>query len=273
MAIITISRELAALGDETVKELSKLSNYRFIDKKALERRISEYGLDDKNFKKYDERKGGFFSILSNNRDDYLHFLKKAMFEEAAEGDCVFIGRGAFAIFSSLPCVLPVFLVSSLEVRIGRVQSYFRCDDKKARCIISKSDNDKQSFHNYFFDAEWRKSENYKLTLNTACLSPSVCAQVINNVRLLISNNEIETKTKERLDELRLAQKVAHHILYEKAITVHFLDVSVSQGVATLYGVVNAITFVESLLEAAKEVDGVIKAVSEIQVIQDYPVFH
>ena len=47
MAVITISRELAALGDETANELSRLSGYRFIDRKIIEQRIAGYGVSDK----------------------------------------------------------------------------------------------------------------------------------------------------------------------------------------------------------------------------------
>ena len=54
MAIITVSRELAALGDETAQELAKLLGYRFVDKKTLQERIKSYGVEGQKLKKYDE---------------------------------------------------------------------------------------------------------------------------------------------------------------------------------------------------------------------------
>jgi len=67
MAIITISRELAALGDETAQELAKVLDYRFVGKHILEERIKSYGINDEKLKKYDERKPSFFASLSRDR--------------------------------------------------------------------------------------------------------------------------------------------------------------------------------------------------------------
>ena len=54
MAIITISRELAALGDETAQQLASQLNYRFLDKYILEERIKSYGITVKNLLKYND---------------------------------------------------------------------------------------------------------------------------------------------------------------------------------------------------------------------------
>ena len=45
MAIITIARELAALGEEVARELSRITDYKLIDREYLEKRLSDYGLD------------------------------------------------------------------------------------------------------------------------------------------------------------------------------------------------------------------------------------
>ena len=150
MGIITISRELAALGDETAREVARVSGLRLIDKKVLEKRMCAYGVRGEDIKQYDERKPSFFSNMSGARDMYLHYLKTAILEEAAGGPCVFIGRGAFAVLKKLPGVLPVFLMSPRAIRLERVRGYFRCDEKKACDIISHSDGERAGFHRYFF---------------------------------------------------------------------------------------------------------------------------
>ena len=78
MAIITIARELAALGEEVARELSRITDYKLIDREYLEKRLSDYGLDAGKREKYDEKKPGFWASLSQERDDYLHFLKTAL---------------------------------------------------------------------------------------------------------------------------------------------------------------------------------------------------
>ena len=61
MAIIAISRQVAALGDEISKALSEKLGYRFVNRKELEKRIVDLGFSPEKLKKYDERKPGFFA--------------------------------------------------------------------------------------------------------------------------------------------------------------------------------------------------------------------
>jgi cytidylate kinase len=271
MAIITISRELAALGDETAQELAKLLNYRLVDKRTLEGRIKSYGVTDRKFEKYDERKPSFFASLSQDRDDYLHYLRTAIITEANQGDCIIIGRGANAVFRDLPGVLSVFLVAPFEIRSERVKSYFHCDERRARQIIDQSDRDRTGYHRYFFDIEWKGPANYHLILNTGHLHPSLCADIIKSLGERIITPETEAQNAQRLKELCLGQQVVHHLLYEKGVPVHFLEATVDGTVVTLFGVANSQALVEAAVAAAREVPSVSAVGSEIQVVQEYTV--
>ncbi len=271
MAIITISRELAALGDETAHELAKLLSYRFVDKQALEQRITSYGFAGAKLEKYDERKPSFWASLSQDRDDYLHYLKTAFYAEAEEGNCVFIGRGANAVFKDLPAMLSVRLVAPLPIRIERVKSYFRCDDKRARQIIEQSDHDRDGFHRYFFDMNWTDPDNYHLTLNTGTLHPATAAELIVGLKAMVINADAETAARGKIRELTLSQQVVHHVLYARKIPIHFLEAHVSESSVVLHGVANSQSSVEAAVSAAREVCAGKSVASEIQVVQEYSV--
>ena len=271
MAIITISRELAALGDETAHELAKHLNYRFVDKYALEERIKSYGVPGNKLQKYDEKKPSFLASLSQDRDDYLHYLKSAVLSEAGEGNVIFIGRGAGVILKSVPGVFSVFLVAPPEIRLERVKSYFHCDDKRAHQIIEQNDRDREGFHRYFFDVKWKDAGNYHLALNTGHLHPEVCAEIVKYMRDSLMTEEAETQNARRIGELNLAQKMKHRILYEKEVPIHFLEVSVSGGRITLYGVANAQSLIEAAVSSARELAGESAVQSEIQIVHEYSV--
>jgi cytidylate kinase len=271
MSIITISRQLASLGDETASELAKLLDFRFVDKLSLEERIKAYGVAGPKLEKYDERKPAFWAAFSQDRDDYLHFLKTAMLDQAGKGNCVFIGRGAFALFKDVPGVLSVFLVAPMDIRIERVKSYFHCDDKRARQIIEQSDHDRSGFHRYFFDVNWKDPANYHLTLNMGSMHPALAARIIRELKDETIGAEAEAKSAAALDDMALGHRIVHYILYEKGIPVHFLETTVVKGEASLYGVVNAQPQVESAMAAARAVPGVARVVSEIQVVKEYNV--
>ncbi|MDR0315742.1 MAG: cytidylate kinase family protein [Treponema sp.] len=271
MAIITISRELAALGDETAQELAKLLGYRLVDKQALEDRIKSYGIEGQKLKKYDERKPSFFASLSQDRDDYLHFLKTAIFTEVEQGPSVIIGRGAAVVFRNIPGVISVFLAAHPEIRIERVKSYFHCDERRARQIIDHSDQDRIGFHRYFFDVDWKDPGNYHLSLNTGVLQPAACAEIIKRLKEYILTPETESQSAARLKDMILEQQVKHHIMYDKEIPIHFLEATVSGQHITLYGVTNSQALVEAALSAAHEAAGSVPVQNEIQVVREYSV--
>jgi cytidylate kinase len=276
MAIITISRELAALGDETAHELSKCLGCSFIDRQTLEERMKSYGIESQTLEKYDERKPGFIASLLQDRDDYLHFLKMAVFEEAAAAGgkgCVFIGRGAYAILADIPGVVPVFLVANMNVRIERVRSYFQCDEKKARSIIEQSDRDRTGFHKYFFESEWKDPSNYRVSLNTGLLHPSVCARIIERLCADTVPPEAEAELAKKLDAAFLAQRVVHHVLYKKNVRIHFLDVTADDGTVTLFGVTNSKAVIDQAAAAANEVEGVKNIIQSIQIVEEYNIVH
>jgi cytidylate kinase len=271
MAIITISRELAALGDETANELAKQLNYRFVDRSKLEECIKNHGVTGQNLEKYDERKPSFWASLSRDRDDYIHYLKSAVLNEAKDDNCIIMGRGAFIILKDLPGVVPVHLISSRDVRIARVKSYFHCDEKHALKIISQSDQDRTGFHKYFFEIDWKDISNYQLTINTSHLHPAVCADVIKNLLVNTVNNETEELFKTRMKDLILAHSIIHHVLYEKEIAIHFLEASVSLGHACLFGVASSASIADAAVNAAKEIPFIESVQSEIQVVHEYSV--
>ena len=271
MAIITISRELAALGDETAHELAKQLNYRFVDKNALEERIKSYGVTGSKLQKYDEKKPSFWASLSQDRDDYLHFLKSAIFTEAGQGSTVFIGRGAAVILKNVPGVFSVFLVAPPEIRLERVKSYFHCDDRRARQIIEQSDRDREGYHRYFFDVKWQDAGNYHLALNTGHLHPEVCAEIVKFMQDRVMTEDAEVKNVQRIREISLGQQIKHYILYEKEMPIHFLEATVSGNTVHLYGVTNSQSLIEAAVSCAAELAPGSSILSEIQVVHEYSI--
>ncbi|MBQ5780611.1 MAG: cytidylate kinase family protein, partial [Spirochaetaceae bacterium] len=91
MAIITISRQVAARGDEVATILAQKIGYEFITRKKIGAKILELGFPGEKMKKYDEIKPGFFASLTKDRDEYLDYLQTAILEFAVKGNCIFIG--------------------------------------------------------------------------------------------------------------------------------------------------------------------------------------
>lgn len=271
MAIITIARELAALGEEVARELSRITGYKLIDKEYLEKRLTDYGLDAGKREKYDEKKPGFWASLSQERDDYLHFLKASLFEETSSGDCIVIGRGGNAVFKSVPSLVAVKLVSPLALRIERVMRAYACDERHALQIVEESDHNRIGFHKYFFSTDWADPRSYDLTINSIKADSVQIAKMIDDFRKTVVDGAKEEAGKRRLSELLLGQRVVTEIVYAKKVPVHFLEAAADGGRVILHGVANTQAAIDSALAAARSVPGVAEAESAIQVVQEFTV--
>ena len=78
MAIITISRQVAAHGDEVAEKLARNLGYTFITRKEIEKRIVELGFPESKLTKFDERKPGFFASLRNGSCEYFNYAQLAI---------------------------------------------------------------------------------------------------------------------------------------------------------------------------------------------------
>jgi cytidylate kinase len=271
MAIIAIAREIAALGEETASEIATTVGYKLIDREYLEKRLEAYGLNPEKRSKYDEKKPGFWASLSQERDDYLHFLKTAMYEEALNGDCVVVGRGGGAIFRAVPSLVSVKLVAPLTARIERAKRFYSCDERHALRIIEQSDHDRASFHKYFFSIAWDDPREYDLVLNTARIDESRIARIIADFTKSAMSPEKEEAGRRRVAELFLGQRVVTEIVYAKKVPVHFLEAAAEGGHVLLHGVANTQAAIDAALSAAKAVPGVTEVESAIQVVQEFTV--
>jgi hypothetical protein len=271
MAIIALSREIAAFGDEVAAELAKLLGYDFVDKAIIETKLNEYGITPEKRDRFDEKKPGFWASLSQSRDDYLHFLRTVILKEASEGNKVFIGRGAFAILKDVPGALFVRLVSPYEIRVQRIKAFYSCDDRRASQIIAQSDHDRAGFHKYFFNASWESPEYFQIVVNTGLVPPPTAAAMIKQLLVLTVTPDVEEAGRKKVAELCLSQEVATEIAYKRKIPVHFLEVEAKGKVVTLHGVANTQGAIEAAVSTARGVPGVSDVVPEIQVVQEYTV--
>jgi cytidylate kinase len=271
MAVICVAREFAALGDETVQELARITGFRPIDKTYIENRMTEMGVSPETRAKYDERKPGFWASLSQDRDDYLHYLKSVLYDEAAKGDCIITGRGGFAIFAGVPGVISIKLVAPEAIRVKRIQARFQCDERRAEQMLKQNDHDRKGFHDYFFNIDSNRAENFDIVINTARNDPTTIARVIDQLRILIISSENEKACLARLDELQRAQLIVTEIIYKKKVPIHFLEADVRGPKVVLHGVANTQGAIDSAGAAAMGITGVEVVENAIQIVQEFAV--
>ena len=269
MAIINISRQIASFGDEVATELANQLGYAFINRKMLEDDLLKHGLTPDKLYKYDEKKPGFWASLARDRDEYFDYLREAVYERAKGGNCVFIGRGGFAILKDIPGCYSVRLISSDSVRIARLMKEFSWTEKKAQALVQESDNNRRGYHKCFFNIEQDDPSSYHLVINTDTLTPVIGAKIIRNACDLTLNSVLETEGLARIGELLQAQKIVNHIVFDLKIPVHFLEATATSSEIMLHGVADSSVVIENVLSVARSMAPDTKISSGISIVQDY----
>lgn len=270
MAIITISRQVAALGDEVAASIAKELGYTFVTRKNIEERIVELGFPKEKLSKYDERKPGFFASLAKGRDEYLNYLQYAVIEAASKGNCVLIGRGAFVILEELPNLVSFRLVAKDSVRIERLMKEFNWNEKQARQRIDESRENRNGFHMDFFNIEHEDPQNYMLTLNSGILTEEEITKTIIGYAKKISPEKDEEGTKTAGFMLK-AQDLTNRLLYEHKLNINFLRAVTSRdgNEITLQGVAESQTIVEKAIELSSKILPGCAVKSAINITQNF----
>lgn len=269
MAIITISRQIASFGDEVAAELARQLGYTFINRDLLEEDLLKRGITREGLKKYDEKKPGFWASLARDRDEYFDYLREVVYERAKSGNCLFIGRGGFAILKDVPGCFSARLVASESTRVARLMNEFSWPEKKALALLQESDNNRRGFHKAFFNIDHDEPSSHNLIVNTDTISPTVAAKVIAQACTLTINSAEEQIGLTRIAELLLAQRIVNHIVFDLKIAVHFLEATVASTEITLHGVADSGAIIERVLETARAMAPDKNVVSGISIVQDY----
>lgn len=269
MAIITISRQIASYGDEIASALAKKLGYTFINREMLEADLVKHGLTEDHLHKYDEKKPGFWASLARDRDEYFDYLREAVYERAKNGNCVFIGRGGFAILRDVPGCYAVRLIASERVRVSRLMKEFSWPEKKAQALMQESDTNRNGFHKCFFNIDHDDSSSYHLVLNTEFVNPDQGARIIHEACSLTVSAEAEVAGVRRIGQLLQAQKIVNHVVFDLKVPVHFLEASSTEDEIVLHGVADSTTVIERVLSVARSMAPDKKVTSGISVVQDY----
>ncbi|MCQ2610833.1 MAG: cytidylate kinase-like family protein [Treponema sp.] len=272
MAVIAISRQVAALGDEIAAATAKKLGYKFITRQEIEKRIVDLGFPADKLKKYDERKPGFFASLAKDRDEYMDYLQTAVLEAAAEGDCILIGRGAFIILGELPNLFSVRLVSKDDVRMERLKKEFSWNDKQAKQRIEESDSNRLGFHKSFFNHQNEESTNFDMVLNSGVFNEEAASNMIVEAVKNIITPEKEEGGKLKVRDLLLAQNLVNTLIFKHKININFLHAVVTGNKIVLQGVADSNAIVEkALILSSKELPEY-QFESTISVVQDFKTY-
>ncbi|MBQ4378431.1 MAG: cytidylate kinase-like family protein [Treponema sp.] len=254
MAVISISRQLASLGDEVASRIAEKLGYKLVTKTDLEKRIVSLGFPENKLPKFEEKKLGFLTGLTNLRDEYLNCLMTAILEAAGENNTVIVGRDSFIILKDIDNHISIRCIAEEKLRIERIQKEYNLSAKKAEKKLFESENHQKSFHKGFFNFDANNPEMFDFVVNSSKLDVDSIADSIIALTKSFVTKEKEEAGQKKIDELLMGQRLVDILIFIYNLNIEYLRASLKDKKITLHGIADsqktldaALTIVEAEL--------------------------
>ena len=268
MAIITISRQMGSWGTEIARGVAEKLCCECADKEMIGAILLRYGMATTLVEKFDEKKPLFWDSFSAQRKKFLRCIQKAVYDVAAKGRAVIVGRGGQILLKDFPGTLHVRIYAPLHVRLQRLLGSERMEEKQAHWMLRQSDQDSAGYIQSFFNAEWDDPNLYDLLINTDRLSVATAIQLI--VRSA-SSPEIQDGVEEageRLADLVLATRAEEKLAARMGEKSRFVEIKAEKGVLLLAGQVDSPLSKENCEQALAGLEGIIRVENKLLIVPE-----
>lgn len=181
--VITVEREYGSQGGEYAHHLANRLGWRLIDSCLTEDVARKAGVAPTLVKRCDERVDPWFyrfgkaiwigslERLPGDPDVFdsakmTEFVRSYVQEQAEQGSCVVVGRGAACQLAKSPGAFHVFVYASLARRIRFIQETFPEHAKDAENEILATDRRRAEYIRRFYQREWDDRRLYHLMVNS-----------------------------------------------------------------------------------------------------------
>jgi cytidylate kinase len=199
MYVITISRELGSFGTQIAEETAARLSSVCVDKEVLAEMSSRAGIpveliveaeeritsrpvvvteEMRSLMRTQARQQGKGALMDENA--FITAMREAIHALAAQGNVVFVGRGAQIVLADEPQALHVHIYAPLEVRAARIQQRRGLADlESALRLVRQVDERRANWYRRFFTGvNWKDARYYHLMINTARIPEETAVEMI-----------------------------------------------------------------------------------------------
>lgn len=181
--VITVEREYGSQGAAYAHKLADRLGWKLIDSCLIDEVARKAGVNPNLVKRCDERidpwfyrfgKAIWFGSLERLPGDpdvfdserMVDFIRSYLAEQASNGRCVVLGRGAACMLAKAPGAFHVFVYASLARRIRFIEEQFPEHAQDAEREIAATDRRRAEYIRRFHQREWDDRRLYQLMLNS-----------------------------------------------------------------------------------------------------------
>ncbi len=170
MAVITISRQPGALGEEVAARVAGQLGFSLVDKARLAQLSGEMDLDEARLRKMDEAIRGGGREIDSETEACARLLQDLIVQLAEEQDLVVIGRGAEGLFRDRPGALHVRFVAPRKFRVLQVRTHDRLSQLEVGRLIKRLETGRARYLRFLYHLNPADPSLYDLTFRMDRLS-------------------------------------------------------------------------------------------------------
>lgn len=264
MAVITISRQRGSFGNQIAEAVAERLRYNRVGKTEISDALADQGLEALVFEKFDGRRPSIWQSLSQQKKQFIHFLRSAVYDFARRGNVVILGRGGQVLLKSIPATLHVRIVAPFENRVRRLMEMADYSRRKAENELLLSDHDSSGYIRSYFDINWSDIDMYDLVLNTRTMSVDAAVSLIVAAVAAREFNESTGAAETNLENMALEEKVKAVLVGFPGITLSAVEVTKEELVLT--GLARSKENIEHCKSAVESISGVKKVRAKLDIV-------
>lgn len=192
--VISISRALAAGGEEIGRDVASRLDFRFVDDEIIARAAQKAGVSPQTIEKIERTQPLIDRILKyigtvpvdsagylpppSVSPAYEGLIEQVIRETANQGNVVIVAHAASIPLAGMPGLLRVLVTGSPETRVARLAGSPEMDVRKAKRAIDDSDRERGNYLQRFYNVREELPTHYDIVLNTDVLTFATAADLI-----------------------------------------------------------------------------------------------
>ncbi len=176
--IICLGRQFGSGGRQLGKKLSELLGIAYFDKAIMIEMAKASGMDIDYLTRHDEQAPGFLDYaligrFGHNRlfgaSQTFQLLSDTLQKIASQQSCLIVGRTADYILRREPNLIKLFVHAPQTYRIRNVARRQKISPEEAVELISRYDQERARFYDFFTDKTWGEAASYDLAVDISKL--------------------------------------------------------------------------------------------------------
>jgi cytidylate kinase len=195
--VLTISRTLAAGGEEIGFTAAMELGFRYADEEIIVRAAGTAGVSPQTVAAIEHTPGlvtrileamartppdpeglGYTAMIGESRADFQGLIERVIRETAAQGSVVIVAHAASVPLTGMNGLLRSFITAPRDARIARLVRDAGMAEAQARKATEESDRQRREYLRRFYDVREELPTHYDLVLNTDVLTVPAAAQLL-----------------------------------------------------------------------------------------------